>query len=93
MFLFLSCFVYVFQVAAADPAMNLVRGQPNVEAALNTQPDTVQQELRKPTIGGRKPQAKRSGVWRLLVEKPMKSPPPHSLLDLSNIADAIFDGH
>ncbi|XP_021918431.1 ADP-ribosylation factor GTPase-activating protein 2 isoform X3 [Zootermopsis nevadensis] len=47
---------------AADPAMNLVKGQPNVDAALNTQPDTVQQELRKPTIGGRKPQAKRSGL-------------------------------
>jgi hypothetical protein len=55
----------LFQVAAGDTAMNLARGQPNVEAVLNTQPDTAQQELRKPTIGGRKPQAKRSGVWRL----------------------------
>jgi hypothetical protein len=57
----------VFQLAAADPAMNLVKGEPNVEGALNTQPDAVQQEHRKPTIGGRKPQAKRSGVWQLLV--------------------------
>ncbi|XP_021918430.1 ADP-ribosylation factor GTPase-activating protein 2 isoform X2 [Zootermopsis nevadensis] len=54
--------VQPLQFPAADPAMNLVKGQPNVDAALNTQPDTVQQELRKPTIGGRKPQAKRSGL-------------------------------
>jgi hypothetical protein len=47
--------------------MNLMRGQPNVEAALITQPDTAQQELRKPTIGGRKQQTKRSGVWKLLL--------------------------
>jgi len=47
--------------------MNLVRGQPNVDAALITQPDTAQQELRKPTIGGRKQQPKRSGVWRHLL--------------------------
>ena len=54
----------MFQPAATDPAMNLVRGQPNVDAALIAQPDTAQQELRKPTIGGRKQQTKRSGVWR-----------------------------
>jgi len=47
--------------------MNLVRGQPTVDAALITQPDTAQQELRKPTIGGRKQQTKRSGVWRQLL--------------------------
>lgn len=72
------CMYFLFQFPAADPAMNLVRGQPNVDAALNTQPDTVQQELRKPTIGGRKPQAKRSGVWRLLVYLliTLWSPPP-----------------
>jgi hypothetical protein len=45
--------------------MNLTRGQPNVEAALITQPDSAQQELRKPTIGGRKQQTKRSGVWKI----------------------------
>lgn len=50
------------ELVTADPAMNLMRGQPNVEAALITQPDTAQQELRKPTIGGRKQQTKRSGL-------------------------------
>ncbi|XP_023725166.1 ADP-ribosylation factor GTPase-activating protein 2 isoform X3 [Cryptotermes secundus] len=49
-------------LSAADPAMSLTRGQPNVEVALSIQPDVAQQELRKPTIGGRKPQAKRLGL-------------------------------
>jgi hypothetical protein len=80
MFLFLSCFLYVFQSTAANPAMNLARGQPNVEGALNTQADIVQQELRKPTIGGRKPQAKRSGVWILFDENIMKRVSPHQLI-------------
>lgn len=47
--------------------MSLTRGQPNVEVALSIQPDVAQQELRKPTIGGRKPQAKRLGVGRLFI--------------------------
>ncbi|GFG36942.1 hypothetical protein Cfor_12477 [Coptotermes formosanus] len=50
------------EVTTADPAMNLMRGQPNVETALITQPDSTQQELRKPTIGSRKQQTKRSGL-------------------------------
>ncbi|PNF15407.1 ADP-ribosylation factor GTPase-activating protein 2 [Cryptotermes secundus] len=50
------------ELSAADPAMSLTRGQPNVEVALSIQPDVAQQELRKPTIGGRKPQAKRLGL-------------------------------
>jgi hypothetical protein len=60
-------FLCIFQLSAADPAMSLTRGQPNVEVALSTQPDVAQQELRKPTIGGRKPQAKRLGVGRLFI--------------------------
>jgi ubiquitin carboxyl-terminal hydrolase 8 len=50
------------QLSAADPAMSLTKGQQNVEAALSTQPDAAQQELRKPTIGSRRPQAKRVGL-------------------------------
>ncbi|XP_069696142.1 ADP-ribosylation factor GTPase-activating protein 2 isoform X2 [Periplaneta americana] len=46
----------------SDPAMSLTRGQPNVEGALNNQPEGTQQEQRKPTIGGRKPQTKRAGL-------------------------------
>ncbi|KAJ9581979.1 hypothetical protein L9F63_003669, partial [Diploptera punctata] len=48
------------QVVVSNPSMTLTKGQPNVEASLSVN-STAQQEQRKSTIGGRKPQAKRSG--------------------------------
>jgi ADP-ribosylation factor GTPase-activating protein 2/3 len=50
--------MWLHELSVADPAMSLMRGQRNVEAALSSQPDVAQQELHKPTICNRNPQAK-----------------------------------